>query len=254
MITTIQPTQAPPLVTQAKQRPTTPKRPTRPSTRLTSPTPTTTPLYDLSEEDGKLYCPFELENKLYILFQNLLDEDEEVTIPGTVREEFPPKRVTVKPYTPVLNGHASNTNPLPPLIVPQTPILKVKPLPPSTTTTTTTKNPQNVILAAHPQDNEIAGSVNIRSDQSPNVNIPYILENDPTSKESQGAKLNLGAIVALGAFGGFVFLAAVITTIVILVRRLVNFLCLLYFSGDWEYIRHLIHFSSFLLKFFLSFL
>lgn len=33
------------------------------------------------------------------------------------------------------------------------------------------------------------------------------------------AKLNLGAIVALGAFGGFVFLAAVITTIVIVVRR-----------------------------------
>lgn len=59
-----------------------------------------------------------------------------------------------------------------------------------------------------------------RSDQSPNVNIPFIVENDPT-KESQGAKLNLGAIVALGAFGGFVFLAAVITTIVILVRRLV---------------------------------
>lgn len=48
------------------------------------------------------------------------------------------------------------------------------------------------------------------------------MENDPT-RESQGAKLNLGAIVALGAFGGFVFLAAVITTIVILVRRLVAF-------------------------------
>lgn len=60
-----------------------------------------------------------------------------------------------------------------------------------------------------------------RSDQSPNVNIPFSVENDPT-KESQGAKLNLGAIVALGAFGGFVFLAAVITTIVILVRRLVE--------------------------------
>lgn len=57
-----------------------------------------------------------------------------------------------------------------------------------------------------------------RSDQSPNVNVPYLVENDP-HRETQGAKLNLGAIVALGAFGGFVFLAAVITTIVILIRR-----------------------------------
>lgn len=57
-----------------------------------------------------------------------------------------------------------------------------------------------------------------RSDQSPNVNVPFSVENDQ-HRESQGAKLNLGAIVALGAFGGFVFLAAVITTIVILIRR-----------------------------------
>lgn len=56
-----------------------------------------------------------------------------------------------------------------------------------------------------------------RSDQSPNVNIPFSVENE--QKDTHGAKLNLGAIVALGAFGGFVFLAAVITTIVILVRR-----------------------------------
>lgn len=57
-----------------------------------------------------------------------------------------------------------------------------------------------------------------RSDQSPNVNVPFSVENEQ-HRESQGAKLNLGAIVALGAFGGFVFLAAVITTIVILIRR-----------------------------------
>lgn len=50
------------------------------------------------------------------------------------------------------------------------------------------------------------------------MNVPYLVENDQ-HRESQGAKLNLGAIVALGAFGGFVFLAAVITTIVILIRR-----------------------------------
>lgn len=57
-----------------------------------------------------------------------------------------------------------------------------------------------------------------RSDQSPNVNIPYLVENDQ-HRETHGAKLNLGAIIALGAFGGFVFLAAVITTIVVLIRR-----------------------------------
>lgn len=59
--------------------------------------------------------------------------------------------------------------------------------------------------------------MNFRSDQSPNVNIPYLVENDQ-HRETHGAKLNLGAIIALGAFGGFVFLAAIITTIVILIR------------------------------------
>jgi len=45
--------------------------------------------------------------------------------------------------------------------------------------------------------------------------VPFAVDN-PDRKETKEAKLNLGAIVALGAFGGFVFLAAVITTIVIL--------------------------------------
>lgn len=103
------------------------------------------------------------------------------------------------------NNHGSSSTP---------PTLKVRPLPPKTYETTT-RNAQNIILSAHPQDNEIAGSVNIRHNQQPNVNVPYSVDN----VEQQHAKLNLGAIVALGAFGGFVFLAAVITTIVILVRR-----------------------------------
>ncbi|KAL1117244.1 hypothetical protein AAG570_004570 [Ranatra chinensis] len=56
------------------------------------------------------------------------------------------------------------------------------------------------------------------------------LARDPTSvdlpghslhdeRTTLGAKLNLGAIIALGVFGGFVFLAAVVTTVVILVKR-----------------------------------
>lgn len=87
-------------------------------------------------------------------------------------------------------------------------------------TTTKGNSLHNVIQSAHPQDNEIAGSVNIRQDQTPNVNVPFSVSNDQKESHSGGgARLNLGAIVALGAFGGFVFLAAVITTIVILVRR-----------------------------------
>ncbi|XP_037028180.1 uncharacterized protein LOC119068621 isoform X3 [Bradysia coprophila] len=164
-----------PSVTSIKTRPS--KRPTRPPTRPTNPTTTTISSYDVTDDDS-----------------------EEVIIPGTVREEFPPRR-------PAVNVQTKNVQP--------SPTLKVRPLSPNYDTTT--KNPQNVILAAHPQDNEIASSVNIRSDQSPNVNIPFSVENDPT-KEPQGAKLNLGAVVALGAFGGFIFLTAVITTIYMLVR------------------------------------
>lgn len=69
----------------------------------------------------------------------------------------------------------------------------------------------------HPQDNEIAGSSNVQLGEAPNVNVPLSIDGE--RRETFGAKLNLGAIIALGAFGGFVFLAAIITTIIILVRR-----------------------------------
>ncbi|XP_011293052.1 uncharacterized protein LOC101893869 isoform X1 [Musca domestica] len=157
------------------------------------------------------------------------DSDEDVTyvVPGTVREEFPPRR-TVRPVltpnkpkttpayeTPSRPTTASSTSRPPTYYSPPT-----RTRAPSSTpaTETTTRNIQNVIQNAHPQDNEIADSVNIRHNQSPNVNVPFSVENT-NHKETKEAKLNLGAIVALGAFGGFVFLAAVITTIVILVRR-----------------------------------
>lgn len=74
-----------------------------------------------------------------------------------------------------------------------------------------------IIVAGHPQDNEIAGSSNVQHGESPNVNIPLSIDGE--RRETFGAKLNLGAIIALGAFGGFVFLAAIITTIIILIRR-----------------------------------
>ncbi|CAH1170006.1 unnamed protein product [Phaedon cochleariae] len=92
-----------------------------------------------------------------------------------------------------------------------------------TTTPLTTPTSQSssslasIIVAGHPQDNEIAGSSSIQHGEAPNVNVP--LPVDGERKDTFGAKLNLGAIIALGAFGGFIFLAAVVTTIVILVRR-----------------------------------
>lgn len=86
--------------------------------------------------------------------------------------------------------------------------------PPSSVTTT--HSPQ-IIVAGHPQDNEISGSANIQHGETPNVNVPLSIDGE--RRETYGAKLNLGAIIALGAFGGLIFLAAIITTIVILVRR-----------------------------------
>ncbi|KAF5305313.1 hypothetical protein FQA39_LY09278 [Lamprigera yunnana] len=75
-----------------------------------------------------------------------------------------------------------------------------------------------IIVAAHPQDNEIASSsVNVQQSNTPNANVPVSIDGE--RREAYGAKLNLGAIIALGAFGGFIFLAAIVTTIVILVRR-----------------------------------
>lgn len=57
----------------------------------------------------------------------------------------------------VKNGHANNSPSI--TVRPKT----VQPLYESSTTVKkTSEKPQNVILAAHPQDNEIAGSVNIR--------------------------------------------------------------------------------------------
>lgn len=84
------------------------------------------------------------------------------------------------------------------------------------TTETTTSSP-SIIVAGRPHDNEIAGSSNIQHGEVPNVNVPISVDGE--RREAFSARLNLGAIIALGAFGGFVFLAAIITTIIILVRR-----------------------------------
>ena len=97
-------------------------------------------------------------------------------MPGTVVEDLPPKR-TMRPQVIIpKNGHANNSpvltpnlnnqnqQPQPPRVRPLNPIYETAQSPSTSElpTPTTTKNPQQVIIAAHPQDNEIAGSVNIR--------------------------------------------------------------------------------------------
>jgi len=65
-----------------------------------------------------------------------------------------------------------------------------------------------------PIDNEIPDSANVKKSLSAGADEPQ-----PVESEGRQAKLNLGGIIALGVFGGFVFLAAIITTIVIMIRR-----------------------------------
>jgi len=67
-----------------------------------------------------------------------------------------------------------------------------------------------------PEDNEIPGSSNILSSEGAAADI---ISPTSTKSETSRQQLNLGGIIALGVFGGFVFLAAIITTIVILIRR-----------------------------------
>lgn len=76
----------------------------------------------------------------------------------------------------------------------------------------------------HPQDNEISGSGVDHAQAGigagvPEPSGPFRVDSAEHPSGTHQAKLNLGAVIALGVFGGFVFLAAVITTVVILIRR-----------------------------------
>ncbi|XP_026315210.1 CUB and sushi domain-containing protein 3 isoform X2 [Hyposmocoma kahamanoa] len=85
-----------------------------------------------------------------------------------------------------------------------------------------TSHVPHIIVANHPRETQIIGSGNnIRAEQTPRVNVPQPVDGSRGSGSSAGttgARLNIGAVVALGAFGALVFLVAIITTIVILVR------------------------------------
>lgn len=47
----------------------------------------------------------------------------------------------------------------------------------------------HVVVASHPQDNEIPDSVNVRSGLSPNVNVAHSVDEE---RRETGARLNLG--------------------------------------------------------------
>ncbi len=78
----------------------------------------------------------------------------------------------------------------------------------STTTTTTTRKPSAKIRTTRP-------NLNVVRTQDNEINDSLLKSNNKAAT----ARLNMGGIIALGVFGGFVFLAAVITIVVIIVRR-----------------------------------
>ena len=82
-----------------------------------------------------------------------------------------------------------------------------------------------MLFAFFKQDNEISGSgvdnahaeVGTNGIQEPSG--PYRSINRADQASAHPAKLNIVAVISLAVFGGFVILAAAITTIVILIRR-----------------------------------
>merc|ERR1719266_2743889 len=69
-----------------------------------------------------------------------------------------------------------------------------------------------------PIRNEIPDSANVQANEGPRADVPPVsaVQND---RESSYQQLNVGGMISIGVFGGFVFLAAVITVVVILVKR-----------------------------------
>lgn len=242
-------------VTQYTQKRPQTRRPTRPAIRFTTTSSTTqSPLFSIEIDDGNdsdgLDGFYVGTNEDYSLpplevLPGLVHEDGPSRKPYRPGQSTIPKIPTVQQvpakrpsyYEPPTTTSTTTTTTTTTTQTPPPPPPQTRPTTTSTRQTTTSRSPQDIILSQHPQDNEIAGSVNIRQDQSPKVNIPFAVDNldgegsggvggnsnlgsgSGERKEAKNARLNLGAIVALGAFGGFVFLAAVITTIVIVVRR-----------------------------------
>ncbi|XP_060809810.1 CUB and sushi domain-containing protein 3 [Amyelois transitella] len=148
------------------------------------------------------------------------------TLPTTPRLVLPSRRPAPRPSSPAPFVPPESKRPRPKTTTERT-TTKVYERPPERKVTvgdaqeSPTSHVPHIIVASHPRENQILGSGNnIRAEQTPRVNVP--LSVDGERRETVGARLNLGAVVALGAFGALVFLVAIITTIVILVRSRKN--------------------------------
>lgn len=149
-------TEEPP-VTQYRPRPTV-TRP-RPTTKFTTPTPVVSST-QFPSSTNKINVVVEPEEDSVI---------NEIVIPSNnnnVHEEVPilPRRPSRPSTVAPSNKHGGNYYESGPSVIPEitpppTQPPKVIPLHPNTPTT---KDPLSIINAAHPQDNQIAGSVNIR--------------------------------------------------------------------------------------------
>ncbi|XP_076364802.1 sushi, von Willebrand factor type A, EGF and pentraxin domain-containing protein 1-like isoform X2 [Tachypleus tridentatus] len=93
----------------------------------------------------------------------------------------------------------------------------------------TTKSPKSAFSSAHPivtfnpKRKKVPDTLDIRTVSPFGVDES---ENRLGKREEESlavsARLNMGGIISLGVFGGFVFLAAIITIVVIIVRRMGN--------------------------------
>lgn len=163
-----------------------------------------------------------------------------MTVPSrvTVRPSAPPKvrppylTPRIRSTTSAPTAFTTSTSSSPPRNVPNTAEL------PATVRETVSKRPSvglnrpasppstvlNDAGSEHPQDNEISGSGVDHAQAGVGAAVlepsgPFRVDSAEQPSGAHQAKLNLGAVIALGVFGGFVFLAAVITTVVILIRR-----------------------------------
>lgn len=93
------------------------------------------------------------------------------------------------------------------------------PVYPTTLPPTSNININNKKTIGHNDDkeNEIEDSVYASSGSSSSASAK-----SANVKATATTKLNMGGIIALGVFGGFVFLAAIVTIIIIIVRRFKN--------------------------------
>lgn len=176
---------------------------------------------------------------IYLMYKFSIAEETKTTA-------FSPPRVTTRPSTPKLRPYltprirtttstttigTTTTTTYPTRTIPDNAEL------PATVRETVSKRPtiginKSVSTSSvlndpgsdHPQDNEISGSGVDHAQAGigagvPEPSGPFRVDRSEQPNNTHQAKLNLGAVIALGVFGGFVFLAAVITTVVILIRR-----------------------------------